>query len=63
MLGSMDYPGWTVETTHFEEQFCTDLIEPAIAMAESWGSTAYRHETEDEQGVIHGVTVRKVVEE
>jgi len=65
----MDYPGWTVETTHpidpeaeGYDATCADLVEPTIAMAEAWDSSAFGQQVTDAQGVDHLVIVRKIVE-
>ena len=65
----MDYPGWTVETTHPIEEAegvtvcdpCLNAIDPLIAFAEDWGSTAFGTQFENPEGVLHYVVVRKVV--
>lgn len=63
-------PGWNVETTHPTEEgqsdtepLCSDCstgIEPAIAFATDWGSTAFQAQTTDENGTNHIVVVRAV---
>jgi hypothetical protein len=66
----MDYPGWTVETTHPTDPngpdycaTCADNIAPTIAFAEDWGSSAHGNQITDENGVDHVIQVRRVVEE
>lgn len=63
----MEYPGWTVETTHPVEQgaegycqTCHDMIQPTIDMAVAWGSPAHGNQITDAQGVNHNVVVRQV---
>lgn len=61
-------PGWNVETLHHTEapdgdipvcETCTNMIEPAIAFASDWGSSAFQATTFDEQGNTHTVVVRQ----
>jgi hypothetical protein len=65
----MDYPGWTVETTHNTDPgldgycaTCADNIAPTIAFAEAWGSPAHGNQITDENGVAHVIQVRKIEE-
>lgn len=57
-------PGWNVETTHDPETeaACGDAIDPTVAFAADWGSTAHQHRFTDADGIDHAITVRKVVE-
>lgn len=62
----MDYPGWTVETTHPTDEAdplycaqCSGMIAPAIAFAIDWGSTAFQAQAGDDQGNTHTVVVRQ----
>jgi len=64
----MDYPGWTVETSHPVDEAdpeycaqCAGMIAPAIAFATDWGSTAHGSQTTDGEGNNHTVVVRQVV--
>jgi hypothetical protein len=65
-------PGWNVETTHPVEEGqseseplcpagnCITGIDPAIAFATDWGSTAFQAQTTDGDGNNHVVVVRAV---
>ena len=62
-------PGWNVETTHPTEApdgdvpvcgDCSSGIDPAIAFAVDWGSTAFQAQTTDAEGNTHTVVVRAV---
>jgi hypothetical protein len=57
-----DYPdGWNVETTHeiAEDTHCHDAIEPTIAFAVDFGSTAHQHSFWDGSGTEHVIVVRQ----
>lgn len=63
----MDYPGWTIETTHPVDdtdptfcQACADAVAPTVAFAADWGSTAHGHQFEQPEGTAHRITVRAV---
>lgn len=63
----MDYPGWTIETTHpvteGDPDFCQpcfDAVGPTVAFAADWGSTAHGHQFEQPEGTMHVVVVRVV---
>ena len=63
----MDYPGWTVETTHPTDEadplycaMCAGMVAPAITFATDWGSTAHGSQNTDAEGTTHIVTVRQV---
>lgn len=63
----MDYPGWTVETTHPVDEAdplycatCAGLVPATIAFAADWGSTAHTNQYNDDEGGVHTVTVRQV---
>ncbi len=64
----MDYPGWTVETTHPTEpgegitvcETCLGMIPGTIAFAADWGSTAHSNQHTDSEGATHTVVVRQV---
>jgi hypothetical protein len=63
----MDYPGWSVETTHPVDEadpaycsHCFAMIDPTIAFAQSWGSTAHSATEYEPPDVAHTVTVRQV---
>jgi hypothetical protein len=65
----MDYPGWTVETTHPIDpeaegycETCAAMVPEAISFADGMGFVAYGSQTSDANGT-HNVVVRKVVEE
>ena len=63
---------WNVETTHPVEEGqspteplcvsgdCITGIDPAIAFAIDWGSTAFQAQTQDAQGNVHTIVVRQV---
>lgn len=64
-------PGWNVETTHPTVEpdgdvpvctRCADAIDPTVAFAADWGSTAHGHNFTDENGDTHVITVRVIVE-
>ena len=60
--------GWDVETTHPVEETeegpicstCLNGIEPAIAFAIDWGSTAFGAQTTDPDGTTHMIVVRQI---
>lgn len=56
--------GWNVETTHDIEidQPCADGIDPAIAFATDWGSSAFQAQTVDNEGIWHTIVVRQITE-
>lgn len=62
----MDYPGWTVETSHPVDESdpaycaqCAGMIGPAIAFATDWGSNAFQAQEPDDMGNTHTVVVRQ----
>lgn len=57
--------GWNVETTHdiALEPLCADAIDPTIAFASDWGSTAHQHSFTDSTGDAHVIIVRQPVPE
>jgi hypothetical protein len=64
MAFEYDYPnGWHVETTHdiTTDPLCNDAIEPTIAFATDWGSTAFQHQFNDDNGNSHVIVVRQTV--
>lgn len=62
-------PNWDVETSHpIEEteegpidETCLNAVEPAIAFATDWGSSAFQAQTTDPDGTVHTVVVRQIV--
>lgn len=64
-------PGWNVETSHpIEEndeapvcETCLNTVDPTIAFAADWGSTAHGHTMTDSDGNSHTVVVRQIIEE
>lgn len=63
----MDYPGWTIETTHPVDEAdpafcaqCAGAVGPTVAFAADWGSTAHQHQFTDDQGTVHTIVVRQV---
>ena len=63
----MDYPGWTIETTHPVDEadpdfcdICANGVAPAVAFAADNGSTAYGSQLADPNGGYHLVVVRAV---
>lgn len=60
--------GWNVETSHPVEETeegpictaCLDAIEPTIAFAVDWGSTAFQAQFTDSEGAPHTVVVRAI---
>lgn len=65
-------PGWNVETSHPVEEgqseseplcptaACVDGIDPAIAFATDWGSTAFQAQTSDPDSTVHTIVVRQI---
>jgi len=58
---------WSVETTHDidpesqdYEAACADAVQPTIAFAQDWGSSAHGNQFEEPPGVEHAVVVRKI---
>lgn len=58
------YNGWDVETLHPSYEgaenrcpTCRDLVEPTIAWAIDWGSTAFGSMVYDDQGGEHRIRV------
>lgn len=63
----MDYPGWTVETSHPVDEAdplycatCAGMIPGTVQFAIDWGSTGHNNQHTDTEGVTHTVTVRQV---
>lgn len=63
----MDFPGWTVETSHTIDQSdplycatCEGMIPGTIAFAADWGSSAHSSQITDAEGNNHTVVVRQV---
>lgn len=61
-------PGWDVETSHPTEapdgdtpvcEQCSNMIDPAIAFAADWGSSAFQAQTTDPDSTVHTVVVRQ----
>lgn len=65
-------PGWDVETSHPVEEGqseseplcvtadCINGIDPAIAFATDWGSSAFQAQTTDGDGNTHTIVVREI---
>lgn len=63
----MDYPGWTVETTHPVDEAdpdycaqCSGMVAPTMAHATSWAVSASQAQETDDMGNLHTVVVRQV---
>ncbi len=63
----MDYPGWSIETTHPVDPesaeycpWCADMVPRTVAFAADWGSTAHGAVEFHPEEVEHRVTVRAV---
>jgi len=63
----MDYPGWTIETTHPVDEsdpeyceWCAGMIPGTVAFAADWGSVGHSAVEFHPEGTEHRVTVRQV---
>lgn len=63
----MDYPGWTIVTTHPIDPesgdycvWCSDAVGPTIAFATDFGSAAFQNTVLDDEGGQHTVHVTAV---
>jgi hypothetical protein len=61
----MDYPGWTIETSHPVEEgaedyceACAEAVEPTINFAVRMESPAHQHSFSDDEGITHVIVVR-----
>lgn len=58
---------WSVDTTHSidtesldYEATCADAVQPTIAFAADWGSTAHAHTILDPDGTRHEILARLI---